>query len=54
MNCYKSFFRADAYTESDNALCLKKRSGNARLLYITSKMEHFSLKLVCHMCVEVF
>ena len=31
VNCSRPFFRAGAYTESDNALRLKKRSGNARL-----------------------
>ena len=33
MNCSRPFFRAGAYTESDNAPRLKKRSGNARLRY---------------------
>ena len=31
VNCSRPFFRAGAYTESDNGLRLKKRSGNARL-----------------------
>ena len=31
VNCSRPFFRADAYTESDNTLRLKKRSDNARL-----------------------
>ena len=32
VNCSRPFFRAGAYTESDNALRLKKMSGNARLV----------------------